>query len=190
MTEIMNVVEQINETEVVERKFVPQPQRDFLERYFAEKLLSMKHGLDEVYEPKESGDGTIITQLQSLKAFWNICRTEVGEIVDLFGDIKPATMNPNHRKIMSVSKHYLELLKAGDIIYEEDENSKPCLEFAKTSIQFLATFHTCLTNNPAIKAKDKEDVCKSFLTKEIIINGTKQSRKRRKKETGSEGREG
>ena len=190
MSEIVNVVETPSETEVVERKFIPQPQRDFLERYFAEKLLSMKHGLDEVYEPKESGDGTIITQLQSLKAFWNICRTEVGEIVDLFGDIKPATMNPNHRKIMSVSKHYLELLKAGDIIYEEDENSKPCLEFAKTSIQFLATFHTCLTNNPAIKAKDKEDVCKSFLTKEIIINGTKQSRKRRKKETGSEGREG
>lgn len=186
--EIVNVVEE-KETEVVERKFVAQPQRDFLERYFAEKLYSLKQGLDEVYEIKPNEEGETLSKLQSLKAYWNICRTEVGEIVELFGNIQPATMNPNHRKIMSISKHYLELVKTGDIINEEDENSKPCLDFAKTSIQYLSTFHTCLTNNPAITAKDKESVFKAFLMKEITID-VKQKSKRRKKETGSEGREG
>lgn len=192
MSEIDQRVEdkviEIAESKSAGRK--PQPQRDLLERYFAEKLYSLKTGLDEVYEPKESGDGTILSQLEHLKAYWNICRTEVGEIVDLFGEIQPATMNPNHRKIMSISKHYLDLLKANDIINEEWENSKPCLEFAKTAIAYLGTFHTCLTNNPVVKPKDKELVCKTFLTKEITIDAIKQKSKRRKSKARDEGQQG
>ena len=62
-----------NETEEGKEvlKFTPQPQRDLLERYFAEKILSLKHGLDEVYEPKANIEGETLTRLQSLKAYWN-----------------------------------------------------------------------------------------------------------------------
>lgn len=188
--EIVDVIKEDDKEVIVERKFVPQPQRDLLERYFAEKLHSLKMGLDEVYEPKANEEGEKLSQLQSLKAYWNICRTEIDEIVELFGGIQPATMNPNHRKIMSITKHYLEQLKSQDIIGEEDENSKSCLDFAKLSIQYLGTFHTCLTNNPAISAKNKEELFKSFMKKEITIDAPKQNRKRKQKEAGDKGQQG
>lgn len=187
--EIVNVVEE-KETEVVERKFVAQPQRDFLERYFAEKLYSLKQGLDEVYEIKPNEEGEILSKLQSLKAYWNICRTEVGEVVELFGDINPATLNPNHRKIMSMSKHFLFLLEPLDLIKEKKKDSKKCCEFADTAIKYLMSIHTCLNNDDSVSQKDKEAVAKAFLKKEQFVDAIKQRSKRVKEETGSEGCEG
>jgi len=155
----------------VELKFVQQPTKDLLERYFAEKILSLKHGLDEVYDPKkDTEDSEVLTQLQSLKAYWNICRTEVGEIVDLFGDINPATLTPNHKKIMKLSKHYLTLLKTMDVIHQEDQDSPMCLEFASTSIDYLKTLHTCLVNPPkgkkTVMEKKKKECLDLFMERE------------------------
>lgn len=178
------IVEKIEEKVAKkEEGFTPQPQRDLLERYFAEKILSLKHGLDEVYVPKESGDGEILTQLQSLQAYWNIVRTEVGEIVDLFGSVNPATMNPNHRRIMKITKHYLPILDTLDLIKEKSKDSDKCCEFAKTSIKYLSTIHACLNNNEKqITEKNKNELVNRFM--EIMPYATQQKEKRtRKKDT-------
>jgi len=188
--ELDNKVSVVNEEETKLHRFVQQPTRDLLERYFAEKIVSLKHGLDEVYEPKAGGDGETLNQLQSIQAYWNICRTEVGEIVDLFGDINPATMNPNHRKIMSMSKHFLVLLEPLDLIKEKKKDSAKCCEFAETAIKYLMSLHTCLTNDEVITLKDKEEITKAFLKKEPFVNAVKQRSKRIKEETGNKGCEG
>ena len=178
------LVEKVNE-KVVKREegLTPQPQRDLLERYFAEKILSLKHGLDEVYEVKANENGEILTQLQSLQAYWNIVRTEVGEIVDLFGSVNPATMNPNHRRIMKITKHYLPILDTLDLIKEKSKDSDKCCEFASTSIKYLSTIHACLNNNEKqITDKNKNELVNRFM--EILPYASKQKEKRtRKKDT-------
>lgn len=156
-----------------------QPTRDLLERYFAEKIYSLKQGLDEVYEPSAGADGETLTQLQSLKAFWNIIRTETGEIIELFGEINPATLNPNHRKIMNITKHYVPILNSLDIINEEKKDSPKCCEFAKTSIQYLMSLHTILMNDEKITEKEKSNLEKVFLEKQPYA--VKQKSKRRTK---------
>lgn len=169
-----------NETEEGKEvlKFTPQPQRDLLERYFAEKILSLKHGLDEVYEPKANIEGETLTRLQSLKAYWNICRTEIEEIVQLFGDVNPATMHPNHRKIMVITKHYLQLLRNNDIINEDNEDNTNCLSFATDAIQYLGLIHLCLSNSKEITEKNKNEAVKQFLKKEQLNVEQKSKRKR------------
>ena len=188
--ELDNKVIVANEEETKHHRFVQQPTRDLLERYFAEKIVSLKHGLDEVYEPKQGGDGDTLNQLQSIQAYWNICRTEVGEVVELFGDINPATLNPNHRKIMSMSKHFLLLLEPLDLIKEKKKDSKKCCEFAETAIKYLMSIHTCLNNDESVSLKEKEEIAKAFLKKEPFVDAIKQRSKRDKEETGIEGCEG
>lgn len=161
--EIENKIDEPIAEDRVELKFVQQPTRDLLERYFAEKVHSLKVGLDEVWEPKES-DGTTLTQLESIKAYWNICRTEMDEIITLFGEINPKTMNPNHRKIMVISNHFDKLLRSNSI-WEEDktENSK-VLDFARWSIDYITALHTCLDNNQKRSpAKKKQSLVKAFV---------------------------
>ena len=184
------IVEVLPPEPIIETMWVRQPTRDLLERYFAEKIMSLKHGLDEVYEPKSSPDGETLDQLASLKAYWNICRTEVGEMVDLFGEINPATMNPNHRKVMSISKHFLTLLEPLDPINEKKKDSKRCCEFAETAIKFLMSIHTCLHNNPAIKDKEKTELVKAFLKKECFVDGTNKTRKRKTERKDADGQQG
>ena len=153
------IVEVLPPEPIIETMWVRQPTRDLLERYFAEKIMSLKHGLDEVYEPKASGDGETLTQLQEIQAYWNIVRTEVDEIVELFGSVQPATMNPNHRKVMKITKHYASILPSYDLIEEEDENSSKCLAFAKTAIKYLSTFHILLHNDKKVFTdKEKRDL--------------------------------
>lgn len=161
--EIENKIDEPIAEDRVELKFVQQPTRDLLERYFAEKVHSLKVGLDEVWEPKEV-DGATLTQLESIKAYWNICRTEMDEIITLFGEINPKTMNPNHRKIMVISNHFDKLLRSNSI-WEEDktENSK-VLDFARWSIDYITALHTCLDNNQKRSpAKKKQSLVKAFV---------------------------
>ena len=174
------IVEVLPPEPIIETMWVRQPTRDLLERYFAEKIMSLKHGLDEVYEPKSSPDGETLDQLASLKAYWNICRTEVGEMVDLFGEINPATMNPNHRKVMKITKHYASILPSYDLIEEEDENSSKCIAFAKTAIKYLSTFHILLHNDKKVFTdKEKRDLELVFM--EIEPYAKQQSQKGRKR---------
>jgi hypothetical protein len=182
----MPIEEAVAKTDLM---FVQQPTRDFLERYFAEKVLSIKQGLDEVYEPKPNNEGDTLTQLQSIKAFWNICRTEVEEMVELFGSTKAATMHPNHRKIMVITKHFNNLLKSNDLIKEEDENSANCMRFAEWAIDYLTTLHNCLINYEnkklnIIKDKEKRELVEAFcehnpVIREPIEDGKKKKRTRK-----------
>ena len=161
--EIENKIDEPIEEERVELKFVQQPTRDLLERYFAEKVHSLKVGLDEVWEPKES-DGITLTQLESIKAYWNICRTEMDEIITLFGEINPKTMNPNHRKIMVISEHLNKLLQSNPIIEAKRTNNQKVLDFARWSIDYITALHTCLDNNlKRSPAKKKASLVKSFV---------------------------
>lgn len=191
MSETMPVEEVVQQPEVL---FVQQPTRDFLERYFAEKILSIKNGLDEVYDPKEDDEGGKLTALQSLKAFWNICRTEVGEVVDLFGTIKQATLTPNHRKVMVISKHFNNLIQSNDIINETDENSANCMKFAEWAIDYLKTLHTCLLNYEnkkvnIIKEREKKDLVEAFceyapnVIEDKPVNEKKKRASRKSKES-------
>lgn len=167
---------------------VPHPNRDLLERYFAEKIVSLKHGLDEVYEPKQSGDGETLTQLQEIQAYWNIVRTEVDEIVELFGSVQPATLNPNHRKVMKITKHYASILPSYDLIEEEDENSSKCLAFAKTAIKYLSTFHILLHNDKKVVSdKEKRDLELVFMEIEPYAKQQSQKRTKRKATIRQEG---
>jgi len=161
--EIENKIDQPVVEDRVELKFVQQPTRDLLERYFAEKVHSLKVGLDEVWEPKES-DGTTLTQLESIKAYWNICRTEMDEIVTLFGEINPKTMNPNHRKIMVISRHFNKLLQSNPIIEAKRTNNQKVLDFARWSIDYITALHTCLDNN----LKRSPDKVKANLVKSFV----------------------
>jgi len=132
-----------------------QPPRDFLERYFAEQISSLKSGLDEVYKPSVSPDGEELTRLQSIKAYWNICRTEMDQVVELFGHVQPATLSPNHRLIMEGAKWFNELLQSNDIIEAKQENGRRVKDFARWAIAYLTMLHTCLSNDPKITKVQK-----------------------------------
>ena len=153
--DIENKIEAVEEDQRL-LNFTPQPTRDFLERYYAEKLLSLKTGLDEVWKPSVNPEGETLSQLDSIKAYWNICRTECDEIIKFFGEINPKTMNPHHRWIMELTKHFDSLLKSNDIIACKQTNGGRVKQFARWSIAYITAYHTCLDNNKTRSPRKKK----------------------------------
>ncbi len=136
--------------------FTAQPTRDFLERYYAEKLTSLKMGLDEVWQPSANLEGKQLTRLESIKAYWNICRSECDDIIKLFGEINPATMNPHHRWIMELTKHFDDLLQSNDIIQCKQTNGGRVKQFARWSVAYITAYHTCLDNDKKRSPRKKK----------------------------------